>query len=91
LTESARSHAPWFLYAAFMTILAATVSLWIASDGNGEDSWFVPLAAMMILGYPTVGTIVASRNPPNPIGWLMLGVGGAFVIGEGRLPIAGGR
>jgi signal transduction histidine kinase len=81
VTDSTRVHAPWFLYAAFMTILAATVSLWIASDGIGEDSWFVPLAVMMILGYSTVGAIVASRNPRNPIGWLMLGVGGAFVIG----------
>jgi signal transduction histidine kinase len=81
VTRVARSRAPWFLFAAFMTILAATVSLWIASGGIGEDSWFVPLAVMMILGYSTVGAILASRNPRNPIGWLMLGVGGAFVIG----------
>ena len=81
VTESVRSRTPWVLFAVLMTILAATVGLVIANGGVGEDAWFVPLAVMMILGYSTVGAIVASRNPRNPIGWLMIGIGGAFVIG----------
>lgn len=81
MTEAARSHAPWILYGIFIAILVATVSLSFANGGVAEDSWFVPLAVMMILGYSTVGTIVASRNPGNPIGWLMIGTGGVFVVG----------
>ena len=81
MTKTVRSRTPWVLFAVLMTILAATVGLSIATGGVGEDAWFVPLAVMMILGYSTVGAIVASRNPRNPIGWLMIGIGGAFVIG----------
>jgi signal transduction histidine kinase len=64
-----------------MAILALTVALSIGNRGAGEDAWFYPLAITMILGYSTVGTVVAARNPRNPIGWLMLGVGGVFAIG----------
>jgi signal transduction histidine kinase len=81
MTEIVRSRTPWVLYAVLMTILVATISLVIANGGLGEDAWFVPLAVMMILGYSTVGAILASRNPRNPIGWLMMGTGGIFVIG----------
>jgi signal transduction histidine kinase len=81
VTENAHSRAPWVLFAVLMTLLVGTVGLSIANRGIAEDTWFVPLAVMMILGYSTVGAIVASRNPRNPIGWLMLGVGGVFVIG----------
>jgi signal transduction histidine kinase len=81
VTEAARSRAPWILYVILIAILVATLSLSFANGGVAEDSWFVPLAVMMILGYSTVGTIVASRNPGNPIGWLMIGTGGVFVVG----------
>lgn len=81
MTESVRSRTPWVLYAILMTLLVATVGLAIANGDAAEDAWFLPLAVTMILGYSTVGAIVASRNPRNPIGWLMMGIGGAFVIG----------
>jgi signal transduction histidine kinase len=81
VTEAARSRAPWILYVILIATLVATLSLSFANGGMAEDSWFIPLAVMMILGYSTVGTIVASRNPGNPIGWLMIGTGGVFVVG----------
>ena len=64
-----------------MTVLTGTVFLYVANGGVSEEAWFVPLAVTMILGYSTVGAIVASRKPGNAIGWLMFGVGGVFAIG----------
>ena len=81
MTGQTRSKVPWVLFSVLMALLVCTVSLSIANGGIGEDSLFVPLAVTMITGYSTVGAIVACRNPRNPIGWLMIGVGGAFVIG----------
>ena len=81
MTPHARSRTPWVIWGVLMAILALTGALSIANHGIGEDAWFYPLAITMILGYSTVGAVVAARNPRNPIGWLMLGVGGAFAIG----------
>jgi signal transduction histidine kinase len=78
--ERRRLRSPWVGWALVMVALAATVTLYAANRGANEDPWFVPLAVTMILSYSTVGAIVASRNPRNPIGWLMLGVGAVFVV-----------
>jgi len=45
-----------------------------------EDKFFIPLAIAMLLGYSTVGALLASRTPGNPIGWLMMTIGGAFIL-----------
>ena len=81
MTTRARSRTPWLIWGVLMATLALTVVVSIANRGIEEDAWFYPLAITMILGYSTVGAVVASRNPRNPIGWLMLGVGGIFGIG----------
>jgi signal transduction histidine kinase len=81
VTGAVRRRNALAAWAVVMTVLVATVGLSIANGGISEDAWFVPLAVMMIIGYSTVGAIVASRNPGNPIGWLMMGVGAVFVIG----------
>ena len=81
MTPAERRRTPWFVWGVIMAVLGATVTLSAANRGVSEDPWFVPLAVTMILGYSTVGAILASRNPRNPIGWLMLGVGSVFVLG----------
>jgi signal transduction histidine kinase len=64
-----------------MFLLAGIFALSIVNHTLDEDALFTPLAVTMILGYTTVGALLASRNPGNPIGWLMMAIGGAFVIG----------
>jgi signal transduction histidine kinase len=81
MTERVRTRTPWVIWAFLMAILILTVAVSIANRGIAEDAWFYPLAVAMILGYSTVGAVVASRNPGNPTGWLMLGIGGVFGIG----------
>jgi hypothetical protein len=64
-----------------MFLMAGIFALSIVNHTLDEDALFTPLAVTMILGYTTVGALLASRNPGNPIGWLMMAIGGAFVIG----------
>src|SRR5215203_1574700 len=40
-----------------------------------KDQVFALLAAVLSLAYPTLGALIASRLPANPIGWIFCGVG----------------
>jgi signal transduction histidine kinase len=65
-----------------MLLLAGTITFSALNGSFSTDTWFVPLLIGMVLGYSTVGALLASRNPGNPIGWLLLTVGLCFVIGS---------
>jgi len=81
VSEIVRARTPWVLWGVVMLLLAGILALSVVNGTVGDDAVFVPLAVTMILGYSTVGALLASRNPGNPIGWLMMAIGGAFVIG----------
>ena len=73
-----RSKAPWLLLA--LGVLFATPGLWLATR-NGSfaaDGPFIFLSIVVMAGWATVGAMLASRNPSNPIGWLMLVFGTGF-------------
>ena len=80
MSERARARAPWVLWAVSMLLLVGTLVLSVVNGSFSTDTAFIPLAVTMILGYSTVGALLASRNPGNPIGWLMMAIGGTFVI-----------
>ena len=44
------------------------------------DAYFIAIAILMMLGYVTVGAFVASRMPRNPLGWLLMTTGVAFLL-----------
>jgi signal transduction histidine kinase len=61
-----------------MPFFAATMTL---SELNGSFSDpFLFFAPIMVLGYSTVGAVVASRQPRNPIGWLLMVAGISFLL-----------
>jgi signal transduction histidine kinase len=78
--RQARSRWPWLVWAIAMLLLVAAMTMAVLNGSFSEDPGFVPVALTMVLGYLTVGAVVASRNPRNPIGWLMLTIGVAFVL-----------
>jgi hypothetical protein len=55
-------------------VLAVLVALYTPPLRQGGPGWGV-LLAVAFLGYPTVGALVASRRPANPVGWILCGVG----------------
>jgi hypothetical protein len=45
-------------------------------SGERPGLGFAVLTGVLSLAYPTVGALIASRLPTNPIGWIFCGVGG---------------
>ena len=45
------------------------------SSGVRHDPGFAVLTGVLSLAYPTVGALIASRLPTNPIGWIFCGLG----------------
>ncbi len=77
MTSTLRRRLPWAIYGLMLVLLAitATVTAW-----NDSFEAFVAIAILMMLGYGTVGAVVASRIPGNPLGWLMLTIGLGFAL-----------
>jgi len=65
----------WTLFATFLAIILTLVGL--VASGRGGDDLFILLA----FGYPLVGAVVASRQPANAVGWLLLVAGIVLALG----------
>jgi signal transduction histidine kinase len=63
-----------------MALLAGTLTFTILNRTLSKDAYFALVAVAMILGYSTVGAVLASRTPRNAIGWLMIAVGLSFAL-----------
>jgi signal transduction histidine kinase len=74
-----RSRAPWILAAGGLVLAIPTLALSVRNGSLTEDP-FIFLALAMMTGWTTVGALLASRNPSNPIGWLMMAFGIGFLI-----------
>jgi hypothetical protein len=73
--EVAVKRLAWGLWALFVLLCVVTVVI-IASVGGDDDE---ALSALLI-GYVTVGVMIASRDPRNLVGWLLLAVGLAWAL-----------
>ena len=76
-----KTRTPWLLV-GFGAVLAVPVIWLSALNGSfSEEVAFIPLALVTMAGWATVGALLASRNPTNPIGWLMCASAIAYAIG----------
>ena len=71
---------PWLLWALTIVLMIVTFSLSASSDSFSEDPFFLSVA-IVILGYTTLGALIASRTERNPIGWLLMMIGAGFLLG----------
>ncbi len=72
----------WSLWVACVVFIALTLLLGFATPesillrrGERADPVLAVLMGLLSLAYPTVGALIASRLPTNPIGWIFCGAG----------------
>lgn len=70
----------WVIWGLTILLLAAALTLAVRNGSLSEDPTFAVLAIAMMVGYVSIGALVASRLPNSPIGWLMLAAGTGFLI-----------
>ncbi|MGH2526720.1 MAG: histidine kinase, partial [Actinomycetota bacterium] len=63
-----------------LVLVVPVFALAIHNGSLSEDPFFIPLALVMMTGWSGVGALLASRNPSNPIGWLMVAFGLGFLL-----------
>src|SRR3989442_1389790 len=68
----------WWLLT--MGLLVLTVVLAILSSGEEPADWFSTAVLIGMTGFATVGALVASRHPRNPIGWLFSAIAFGVVL-----------
>ena len=74
------SRIPRTIAAVTIAGLVPTMILTATNGSFDEDPLFIPVAVMMIAGYSVTGAVLASRQPRNAIGWLLLTIGGLFLL-----------
>ena len=82
LTAARLAWSIWALCLPLITVGGLMSFLTVAGE-FGPGSGVVVLLGALLLTFPTVGALVASRRPENPIGWIFCVAG--FVFGVGIL------
>ncbi len=77
----------WSAWAICVALFASALLLGIFTRSlqARSDPVFELYIGMPLLAYPTVGAIVASRRPKNPVGWILCGMGlvfGAYLFAD---------
>ncbi len=88
MSTRAAAWLAWSMWALCvpLTVFGGLLSLLTASGQLSAGSGLVVLLGVLLLTFPTVGALVASRRPENPIGWIFCAVG--LVLGVGVLAAA---
>ena len=76
-----RQRLPWVVWTSATAVLIVTLFLGVFNGSFEEDPFFLGVAMTMIVGYTTLGALIASRTVRNPIGWLLMMVGVGFLLG----------
>jgi signal transduction histidine kinase len=77
---SVRRRLSWVIWGLTIIVLGAALSLAVRNGSLSQDPFFAAIAIVMMVGYVSIGALVASRVPSNPIGWLMLATGTGFLL-----------
>jgi hypothetical protein len=74
----------WILCLALIVLTGLLAYLTPALPERFDGYWWFPtlgfFPALLMLVYPTVGALIASRRPRNPIGWLFCLVGLVVIV-----------
>jgi signal transduction histidine kinase len=66
------AHTAWLLATASMLLVAAAVAMSLAWSFEAP---FAPYAVLIATLHPAVGAVVATKQPRNAVGWLLIAIG----------------
>ena len=70
----------WYIWTLF--VVMAIVSL-VLQIKNAPSAWLVDsVNGLILLAFATVGSLIASRRPENPIGWIFCASAFLWVLGN---------
>ena len=83
MSTRAAAWLAWSMWALCvpLTVFGGLLSFLTGSGQIGAGSGLVILLGVLLLTFPTVGALVASRRPENPIGWIFCVAGLVFGVG----------
>ena len=88
MTDRGARRLTWAAFAVFLLLFVGSLVLDIAASrtsgkpvGSGGDFVFIFIAA----SFPVVSILILSRQPRNPIGWILMGIGIGWMIGPESL------
>lgn len=72
----------WALWglSATLSVFVLASAIWTRGSPIPANAQFRGVDAAFVLSFSTVGAIVASRRPRNPVGWLFAGIGLAMGV-----------
>jgi len=83
VSQRTTTRLAWALWGLCVAMVMAAGVLFAFTHGasvEGKNPGVDLVLSVLLLSFPTVGALVASRWPPNAIGWLLLAIGLAFSI-----------
>ena len=66
----------WSLFGLFFALLVTNLLVIVLGPSGEDDVFFIA-----IVGYAFVGALVASRQPGNAVGWILLAIGITLTVG----------
>jgi hypothetical protein len=84
------TRAAWLAWGiSVLTVLAMALMLYLTSLNEPSSSFRdMVVLSLLLLAFSTVGALVASRRPENPIGWLFCSGALVWILGELALEYA---
>jgi hypothetical protein len=73
--EVAVKRLAWGLWALFVLLGLASIAIVVGADGDDDEA-----PSIFLIGYVTVGAMIASHDAGNLVGWLLLAVGTAWAV-----------
>ena len=86
MTERTVAKVAWVAGVLVLALAVAAIAFTFAypiNEGTTIDVGNAITTILIFASFPTVGALVASRRPRNPIGWLLMAIAALFVLALG--------